>query len=102
MDKAYNFLIEKIAMNSKRFGQQQISEGWGLIENNIAIIISQAFDQLCREGNFSRKSFLSWAAKKNLIQVDKAGRKTKVKNIEGTSVRCIYLILPEQIDNSID
>ena len=101
-ERAYNFLIEKIAMNSKRFGQQQISEGWGLIENNIAIIISQAFDQLCREGNFSRKSFLSWAAKKNLIQVDKAGRKTKVKNIEGTSVRCIYLILPEQIDNSID
>ena len=73
-------------------------EKWGVIDNGYAIFYNSAFDQICRDGGFSKKSFLSWADKKCLIQTQ-GGQQTKVKKINGTAARCVWLKIDESMDN---
>ena len=96
-ERCYHFIQDKVAMNGQRFDAVTSCEKWGIIENGYAIFYSSAFDQICKDGGFSKKSFLSWADKKALIQTQ-AGRQTKVKKINGTSARCVWLKLDENMD----
>lgn len=96
-ERCYHFIQDKVAMNGQRFDAVTSCEKWGIIENGYAIFYSSAFDQICKDGGFSKKSFLSWADKKALIQTQ-AGRQTKVKKINGTSARCVWLKLDEDMD----
>lgn len=91
-ERCYNYLIDKIAMNPSRFDDETKIEKWGLIEKGYAILYNPAFDELCSSGGFSRKSFLSWAARKKLIQTQ-GGNPTKVKKIEGKPIRSVFLKL---------
>lgn len=95
-ERAYRFVLDKVSMNEQRFDADTKCEKWGIIDKSYAIIYSSAFDELCRMGGFSRKSFLSWADKKNLIQTE-GGRKTKVKKINGQACRCIWVKLDDGI-----
>lgn len=97
-ERCYHFIQDKVAMNGQRFDTITNCEKWGVLENGYAIFYSSAFDQICKDGGFSKKSFLSWADKKALIQVQ-AGRQTKVKKINGTSTRCVWLKLDENMDS---
>ena len=94
-ERCYRYLLDKIAMNGQRFDAETKVEKWGVIENDYAIIYSQAFEDLCKSGGFSKNSFLSWADKRCLLQTQ-AGKRTKVKKIGGTSCRCVFLKLAEQ------
>lgn len=94
-ERCYRYLLDKIAMNGQRFDAETKVEKWGVIENDYAIIYSQAFEDLCKNGGFSKNSFLSWADKRCLLQTQ-AGKRTKVKKIGGTSCRCVFLRLAEQ------
>ncbi|MGN0352420.1 MAG: DUF927 domain-containing protein [Roseburia sp.] len=96
-ERCYRYLLDKIAMNQTRFDMQTGIEKWGIIENGYAVFYNQAFDDLCKSGGFSRKSFLSWADRKELLQTQ-AGQLTKVKKINGTSSRCVWL----KLDNGIE
>lgn len=95
-ERCYQFLLGKIAMNQQRFDSEVNVEQWGIIEGDYAIIYSQAFDELCQSGGFSKKSFLSWAAKKGLIQRSggsnaKEQKNTKLKKIGSKVFRCVFL-----------
>lgn len=96
-ERCYNFLMDKVGMNAVRFDATTNCEKWGLKEGGYAIFYSSAFEQLCKDGGFSKKSFLSWANKKGVIQTDN-GRNTKVKKIDGSPIRCVFL----KINNGID
>lgn len=91
-ERCYRFVQDKVAMNGQRFDLDTKCEKWGIVENGYAIFYNSAFDQICREGGFSKKSFLSWANKKGLIQTQ-AGQLTKVKKIAGSPVRCVWINL---------
>ncbi len=93
-ERCYQYLIDKINMNSQRFDADTKVEKWGFIEEEYAIIYTQAFKELCEQGGFSDKAFLSWADRNSLIQVSK-GRLTKVKKIKGKNIRCVFLKLNE-------
>ena len=84
-------------MNQTRFDASTNIEKWGIIENGYAVFYNQAFDDLCSSGGFSKKSFLSWADRKCLLQTQ-GGQFTKVKKINGTSSRCVWL----KLDNGIE
>ena len=43
------------------------------------------------------KTFLSWLAKNNKIELDSKGRTTKNKKINGIQGRCVFLKLPGYI-----
>lgn len=93
-ERCYRFLMDKVAMNPQRFELNSNVERWGTVEHGYAILFNQAFDELCRQGGFSKKSFLSWANRKGLLQTQ-AGRLNKVKKIDGNTYRCIFLQLEE-------
>ena len=80
-------------MNSQRFDVSSNCEKWGIIEDGYAVIYGQAFKEICESGKFSKKSFLSWAAKKGVIQQDSRGNPTKLKKIDGRAARCVFLQL---------
>lgn len=95
-ERAYRYILDKVSMNDQRFDTDTKCEKWGMIENGYAIIYNLAFDDLCRMGGFSKKSFLSWADRKSLIQTQ-AGKLTKVKKINGQSCRCVWIKMDDGI-----
>lgn len=99
-ERCYQFMLDKIAMNPARFDDKvENVEKWGSIENGYAIIHTAAFTALCKEGGFSRTSFLSWANRKSIIQADKNGKRLdKLKSFKGNKVRCIFLKLNDNAD----
>lgn len=92
-ERCYQYILDKIAMNSQRFDVSSNCEKWGIIEDGYAVIYGQAFKEICESGKFSKKSFLSWAAKKGVIQQDSRGNPTKLKKIDGRAARCVFLQL---------
>lgn len=97
-ERCYEFILDKIAMNNIRFDISTNCEKWGLLEEGYAIMYNQAFTDLCESGGFSKKSFLSWALKNNIVQSDNSGNPTKQKKIDGKNCRCIFLKLNDGID----
>lgn len=100
-ERCYRYLLDKIAMNQTRFDIQTSVEKWGVIDGSYAVFYNQAFDDLCKAGGFSRKSFLSWADRKGLLQTQ-AGKLTKVKKINGSPCRCVWLKLDNGIETDED
>ncbi|MCU6762276.1 Superfamily II helicase and inactivated derivatives [uncultured Roseburia sp.] len=97
-ERCYRFILDKIAMNPQRFDMISGCEKWGILEHGYAIFYNSAFDQICKEGGFSKKSFLSWADKKGVIQTQ-GGRYNKVKKFAGNSVRCVFIKLSPEVDS---
>ena len=94
--RCYNYLLDQVAMNSFRFTDECQTERWGIVEHGFAIIYPTVFDRLCRAEGFSKKSFISWAAKKDIIQADASGH-PKVRKIEGKPIRAVAL----RLDNGL-
>ena len=101
-ERCYQYVLDKVAMNPARFdGKVENVEKWGTIENGYAIIYATAFTALCKEGGFSRTSFLSWANRKGIIQVEGSGKRMdKVKSFNGNKIRCIFLKLNDNTDRN--
>lgn len=95
-ERCYHYLLDQVAMNSFRFDDSCQTERWGIVDDGFAVIYPTVFDRLCRAEGYSKKSFISWAAKKDIIQVDAKGN-PKVRKIDGKSVRAIAL----RLDNGI-
>lgn len=84
-------------MNPARFDQDSNIEKWGTLEPGYAVFFVSAFEDLCRDGGFSKKSFLSWAERKGFLQTQ-GGRQTKTKKIKGSVYRCVFLKLDDGIE----
>lgn len=99
-ERCYQYVLDKVAMNPARFDDKvENVEKWGTIENGYAIIYATAFSALCKEGGFSRTSFLSWANRKGLIQPDGSGKRMdRLKSFGGNKIRCIFLKLNDGTD----
>lgn len=101
-ERAYEFILSEVAMNMNKFKPDIFTgeykgEIWGVIENGYVIIINNAFNKICERGNFSSKSFLSWANKQGLIQTQ-SGKNTKTKRFDGSVSRCVFLKLPNETE----
>lgn len=96
-ERCYRYILDKVSMNGTRFDSDTACEKWGVIDNGYAFFINQAFDELCKSGGFSRRSFLSWGVKKKVIETDSKGNPTKQKKIGGKNNRCVCLKLDDGI-----
>lgn len=96
-ERCYRYILDKVAMNPMRFDQDSNIEKWGTLEPGYAVFFVSAFEDLCREGGFSKKSFLSWAERKGFLQTQ-SGRQTKTKKIKGSVYRCVFLKLDDGIE----
>lgn len=99
-ERAYEFILSEVAINISKFkpnrNNEYIGEVWGAMEKGYVVILSNAFNRIAERGNFSSKSFLSWAGKKGLIQLDAQGKSTRNKRINGEQGRCICVKTPEE------
>lgn len=105
-ERAYDYIMSEIAINMNKFKPDKNTgeyrgEIWGAIEKGYVYIMSNIFNRICEKGNFSRKSFLTWAEKKSLLDVGGSG-KTKRKRLDGSLSWCICLKLPDSITDSND
>lgn len=101
-ERAYQFVLSEIDVNQAKFGTKDKDadtiEHWGKIENGWATIYNNVFDGMMKRGGFSRKGFLNWAKRQNLLQVT-AKDLTQVRKIDGRPTRCVVLRIdgePEQ------
>ena len=104
-DRAYEFILSEISININKFvpddEDKYHGEMWGCIKDGYVVIISAAFDRIAERGNFSRKAFLQWATKKEIIQTDSRGLPTKQCRFHGISPKCVWLKLPNgMVDES--
>lgn len=97
-DRAYEFVLSDVAINMNKFKPDRNGEYkgeiWGAIERGYIIILNNVFNKMCERGNFSSKSFLSWASKQGKLDAAK-GRNTKQKRLNGSLSWCIYLKIPD-------
>lgn len=101
--RAYDYICSWIAKNSSKFdsANAQYIEMYGVINGDTAYIIRSALDDVLNEAGFNPQSVYSWLKCNNYIETDfKNQIYTKVKKINGISVRCIWLRLPEADENS--
>ena len=102
--RCYHFVCDKIAMNGQRFDDTTSCEKWGFIESGIAYLHSQALQDLCDQGDFSMRSFLSWARTNGKVEFARDGKSTKLKRRgAGAAKRYVWLHLPdEEIETDAD
>ena len=93
-ERCYHYLLDKINMNRQRLDGTAATEQWGIIEDGYAILYPQAVKELCRQGEYSYKAFLTWADRQGIIQTDGKNH-TKLKKIGGKPVRCIFMNMNE-------
>jgi hypothetical protein len=104
-ERAYSFIMSDVAIHRNNFVPDDYGnyrgEVWGCIDNGYVIIHDLIFKGMCERGNFSKKSFLTWADRNNLLikDKDKKSRVTKNKKFSGKSVRCVYLKMDELEDS---
>lgn len=90
-ERCYQFLMDKVDMNPARFDRKNESvEQWGIIKDGYVNFHVTAFNNLCKDGGFSRASFLSWANRKGILDTD-PNRLDKLRSIKGEKKRCVVL-----------
>lgn len=94
-ERCYQFIMDKVAMNSSRFDMTERIEKWGTIEDGYIIFYNQALEELCNGTGFSKKSFLSWAVKRGIVLPDSAGKSSRQKKVNGKNMRCVYIKIPD-------
>jgi hypothetical protein len=102
-ERAYDYVMSEVAINMNKFKPDNFTgeykgEVWGSIENGYVIILSNVFNRICERGNFSSKSFLSWASKQGKLDAVK-GRNTKQKRLNGAQCWCVCLKTPSYESN---
>lgn len=90
-ERCYQFLLSKIEMNSNRFEEECKVERWGIIEGDSAYIFPPVLATICKDGGFSRESFVSWGLKHGKIRQDGRGKNSIQKKIGGRNTR-VYCI----------
>lgn len=93
-ERCYRYIMDKVAMNNTRFDKDTNCEKWGTIRDGYVAFYNQAFDELCRSGGFSKKSFLSWAVKNGIV-MQSGGKNTKSTRVNGAIKRCVWMKIEE-------
>lgn len=101
-ERCYQYIMDKVSMNGTKFDASTNTEKWGVIENGYAVFITQALEELCQSGGFSRKAFTSWAVKKGIILQGRDGKNSKQKKIDGRNTRCYFLKLSNEVETDKD
>lgn len=90
-ERCYNYLLDKVQMNCSRFDATQNVEKWGFIKDGYVCFYPPALQDRCSEAGYSKKSFLKWAKKKNILLLDDKGN-IKPQFVEGKTVRAVGIL----------
>lgn len=99
-ERIYCYLVEQIQINNRCFRDPDNDdddgaryENWGYFKGeNYVVIYSAKFDEILASGGFQAKSFLAWAKKKDILDLDPSGRPRKlVSHGKMRSVRAVVI-----------
>lgn len=98
---AYEWIKDFVASNINNFKtnfyNEYVKECWGKIEddaeNNIQkiFIVKSVLEKNMKENGYNIQSFLSWAKRQNLLEIDE-GRFTKRKKLQTICANCICIL----------
>ena len=96
--RCYDFLLNWLDANPRRFDpvDQNNGECWGIIEDDIAYINKNVFENALRNNGYSIKPFLNWARLHRLLEYEDHGegnerRLTIRKTLPNGRARCIAI-----------
>ncbi len=97
-ERGYQYMCDWVARNANKMrsrSDENFNDVYGLIEDNIAYIISSVFRSAAEDGGFSSQSLLSWMREKSLLELQNSQDKrcTMKKRINGVNTRCVAMIL---------
>lgn len=93
--RAYDWLCGWVVSNCHHFHRGTLSPGgitYGVIDNDVAYIIRQIFNQVLQEAGFSPSATLSYLRANNLIHTRENKGYTKSKRINGISTDCVWMV----------
>ncbi|MEG0830675.1 MAG: DUF927 domain-containing protein [Anaerovoracaceae bacterium] len=99
--KAYEWLMEWLAQNGARFGdnQDKIPDVWGKISYGSAAIIRSVFNKACSENGYNPTAFLSWLKRNDKLELLKSGKGyTKAVKVNGVACHCVVI---KQIEGQV-
>lgn len=99
-ERALEFLIDCVAINSNKFTVNSFGEFsgeiWGAVEKQDGeeqiFFIKAQFDKIMKNEGFNPAAFLSWAKEKGILRTA-PGRNTILKRIYGSVSNCVCLVI---------
>lgn len=94
--RALEYIYELVVRNPLRFKPDSNGdwrgEVWGKEDDDYIYIVKSVFDLQMKEAGFNATAFLSWAKRKNILQCDKDGRRTKKAAVNKTVLNTVCLV----------
>ena len=104
--RAYEYICSFVALNSTRFiyNPDKPIDQWGALagDKRSVYIAVPVFRKACEEEGYNSQALLSYLRDNHLIEIDKAGKNTVNKRINGLGTRCVHLTLPSEDDEKYD
>ena len=104
--RAYEYICSFVALNSTRFiyNPDKPIDQWGALagDKRSVYMAVPVFRKACEEEGYNSQALLSYLRDNHLIEIDKAGKNTVNKRINGLGTRCVHLTLPSEDDEKYD
>lgn len=98
--RAYEHICSFVALNSTRFvyNPDKPIDQWGVLpgDKQSVYIAVPVFRKVCEEEGYNSQALLSYLRDNRLIELDKAGKNSVNKKVNGLSTRCIHMTLPAE------
>ena len=104
--RAYEHICSFVALNSTRFvyNPDKPIDQWGVLpgDKQSVYIAVPVFRKVWEEEGYNSQALLSYLRDNRLIELDKAGKNSVNKKVNGLSTRCIHMTLPAENDDKYD
>ncbi|WP_413778111.1 DUF927 domain-containing protein [Caproicibacterium sp. XB1] len=105
--RGYQYICDWVARNANKMrsrSDESYNDVYGLVQDDVAYIISSVFRQAVEEAGFSPQALLSWMWETGKLKVQNASRSrtTITKRINGVVTRCVAIKLEIDGENISD
>ena len=104
--RAYEYMCSFVALNSTRFvyNPDKPIDQWGVLpgDKQSVYIAVPVFRKVCEEEGYNSQALLSYLRDNHLIEIDKKGKNSVNKRVNGLGTRCVHLTLPSEDDAKYD
>ena len=104
--RAYEYMCSFVALNSTRFvyNPDKPIDQWGVLpgDKQSVYIAVPVFHKVCEEEGYNSQALLSYLRDNHLIEIDKKGKNSVNKRVNGLGTRCVHLTLPSEDDAKYD
>ena len=104
--RAYEYICSFVALNSTRFvyNPDKPIDQWGVLpgDKQSVYIAVPVFRKVCEAEGYNSQALLSYLRDNHLIEIDKKGKNSVNKRVNGLGTRCVHLTLPSEDDAKYD